>query len=350
MKKYVSLRIGNVISFLIDKKAFFLTFVFFLAAFFVILVSASVGEVMISPVQVFQTIFGIGDGTNELVIKQFRLPRILISLLVGMCLAVAGGILQNLVRNPLASPDIIGITGGASAAVVLFLMLFSDKNHSLTVSIHWMPLAAFIGAAVTGICVYLLSWKNGVTAIRLVLVGIGISFLTKALTTLLMIKGPIYQASQANIWITGSVYAANWSQVKILFPATIILLLITVVTVRTINIQSFGDEIAIGMGNRVQLTRFFLLFLGTALTAVAVAFGGGIGFVGLIAPHIARKLVGSSFGLMLPISAFVGALIVMLSDLLGKTIFLPHEIPAGVFTSAIGAPYFIYLLMKHRNI
>jgi len=350
MKKYIPFRMGKEsISFLIDKKAVWISLLLFVLTIFVFMTSSSIGEAFIPPYDLIQTFLGNGSKFHELVVFSFRLPRIIIALLVGICLAISGGILQNLVRNPLASPDIIGITGGASVAVVIFFMIFSDTSNSLTVSIHWLPVAAFIGAMTTGLIVYLFAWKNGVSSYRLVLIGIGLALLTKSLTTLFMIKGPIYQATQANIWITGSVYAANWSQVQILFPLTVILILITVIMTRNINIQEFGDDIATGVGSQVQLNRLFLLILSTALTACAVAFAGGIGFVGLIAPHIAKRLVGSSFGAVLPVSALIGALIVMLSDFLGKTLFLPLEVPAGVFTAAIGAPYFIYLLYKHRN-
>lgn len=350
MRKYVALRVGKgAISFLLDKNAIKVTSILTLLTIFIILLSSSVGEVFISPNDLIQTLIGNGSPLHELVVFSFRIPRIFIALFVGVCLAVAGAIMQNLFRNPLASPDIIGITGGASVAVVLFLTIFSDTNHSLTVSIGWMPIASFIGACLTGIAVYIFAWKDGVSTFRLVLIGIGLSLLTKSLTTLFMIKGPIYQASQANIWITGSVYAANWSQVYILFPLTVILLITSIIMTRNVNIQEFGDDIATGVGSHVERNRFLLLMLSTALVASAVSFAGGISFVGLIAPHIARRLVGSSFGVVLPVSALIGAIIVMFSDFLGKTIFLPLEVPAGVFTALIGAPYFVYLLYKHRN-
>lgn len=163
---------------------------------------------------------------EQLVVQSFRLPRIIVALMVGIALAVAGGILQGMIRNPLASPDILGITGGASVAVVSFLTLFSDTNNSLTVSIKWLPLAAFVGAVVIALLVYFLAWKNGVSPIRIVLIGIGISALMQALTTLMMIMGPIYRASQANIWITGTVYGSSWNNVAILVPWTIIFIAI----------------------------------------------------------------------------------------------------------------------------
>jgi len=348
MKKYASLRVGKSISFLVDKKAITISLILLAVSVVIFLVSAGSGEMYISPLEVAKTLFGNGSAMNEIVIYTFRLPRILVALLAGMSLAVAGAILQGMIRNPLASPDVLGITGGSAAAVVTFLTLFSDKNNSLTISIHWLPLGAFVGATVTALLVYMLAWKNGMAPLRLVLIGIAISALMQALTTLLMITGPIYRASQANVWITGSVYGASWKHVTLLAPWALILLAASWLSARKMNIQELGDELAIGAGVSLQKQRFFLLLLSTALTGGAVAFAGGIGFVGLMAPHMARRLVGSSFGALLPASALLGAIFVMAADLAGRMLFAPMEIPAGVFTAAVGAPYFIYLLYKSR--
>lgn len=350
MKKYFKLRLfSDRLSFLIDKRAMILSFILFISALLIFIISNSIGELFIHPVDVFQTLMGNGDDMHELFIFSFRLPRIIVALLAGIALAVAGAILQGLIRNPLASPDIIGLTGGGAVGVVFFLMLFSDQNNALTVSVNWMPVAAFIGATFVGILLYFLSWKNGASTIRLVLIGIGLSMLANALTTLFMVKGPIYQAAQANVWITGTVYAATWQQVNILLPVITLLLLISIISVRNVNIQGLGDDLAAGAGSPVQKNRFFLLLLSTAFTGCAVAFAGAIGFVGLMAPHIARRLVGSSFGALLPVSALIGGILVMAADLIGRTLFSPLEVPAGVFTAAIGAPYFIYLLYRTRN-
>lgn len=339
---------GNI-SYLIDKKAFFVIIALLLCTAGIFVVSTGLGEMKITPLNVIKVFFGSGTEMDKLVIHSFRLPRIIVGLMAGIALAVAGGILQGMIRNPLASPDILGITGGASVAVVGFMAIFSDKNHVLTVSIHWMPLAAFIGASVVGFLVYGLAWKNGVSPIRLILIGIGLMSLTKALTTFMMVLGPIYQASQANIWITGTVYGSTWRNVGALLPWVIILVIVAFVYARNVNIQELGDEVATGLGGRVQKQRFILLMLSTGLVGGAVAFAGGIGFVGLMAPHMARRLVGSAFGALLPVSALLGGMLVMLADLVGRTLFSPLEIPAGVFTASIGAPYFIYLLFKTRN-
>lgn len=303
----------------------------------------------ISPLDVLKALFGVGNEMQTTVITSFRLPRIVVAMMVGMALAVAGGILQGIIRNPLGSPEIIGLTGGASLAVVSFLAMFSDKNNSLTVSIGWLPLAAFAGATITAFLVYVFAWKNGVAPIRLVLIGIGISALMQAGTTMMMILGPIYRASQANIWITGSVNGAKWADAYIIIPLVLALMAVAFTLGRNLNVQELGEVIALGVGSKVEKQRLFLLLIATALTGGAVAFAGGIGFVGLMAPHMARRLVGSAFGALLPIAALIGAILVIVADLVGRTLFAPLEIPAGVFTASIGAPYFIYLLYKTRN-
>lgn len=350
MNKFFKVRIRNTVSFLVDRKALGVIAVLILLAFGSMVISTGLGEVHISPVEVVKALFGQSSDLNELVIKQFRLPRILTGFLVGVALAISGAILQGLIRNPLASPDIIGITGGASVAAVAFLVLYSDtSNNSLIVSIKWLPVAAFVGAAVIALVVYFLSWKNGVSPVRLVLIGIGLSAVLQALTSIMIIMGPLYLASQATIWLTGSVYASNWEKVMMFLPWVVICLLLVALAIRHLNIQEFGDDLATNAGSKVQKNRLLLLLLSTALAGGAVAVAGGIGFVGLMAPHMARKLVGSSFGVLIPTAALLGGMLVVIADLVARTAFSPYDLPAGIFTAAIGAPYFIYLLYKNRN-
>lgn len=350
MSQYKSFRMfKGKLSYLIDKRALAIFMGLLFAAFAAFVISTGLGEMAISPWNVLQVLFGGGTDLERLVIHSIRLPRIIVALMVGIGLAVAGGLLQGMIRNPLASPDIIGITGGAAVAVVGFLAYFSDENNALTVSIKWMPLSAFIGATLVAFLVYFLSWKNGVSPVRLVLIGIGISAMMQALTTLMMLMGPIYRASQANIWITGTVHGSTWANVSVLVPWTLILVAIAFILSRNVNVQELGEEIATGVGGHVQRQRFILLLVSTGLVASSVAFAGGIGFVGLMAPHMARRLVGSAFGALLPVSALIGGILVMVADLIGRTMFSPLEVPAGVFTASIGAPYFIYLLFKTRN-
>jgi iron complex transport system permease protein len=350
MSQFKSFRLfKGMISYLIDRRALLVIGILFFVMLLSFVISTGLGDMKINPLSVLRVFFGGGSDLERLVITKFRLPRIIVSLFVGMALAVAGSILQGIIRNPLASPDIIGITGGATAAVVAFLAIFSNSDNILTVSIDWLPVAAFLGATGIAFLVYFLAWRNGVSPIRLVLIGIGVSAVMQAFTTMLMLLGPIYRASEANIWITGTVNGANWSNVYVIVPTVLFLVIIAFISARRINIQEMGDDLATGVGSSVQKQRFLLLTLSTALVGSAVAFAGGIGFVGLMAPHMARRMVGSGFGALLPAAAFIGGILVMIADLIGRTVFTPLEIPAGVFTAAIGAPYFIYLLFRARN-
>ncbi|QPC47417.1 FecCD family ABC transporter permease [Mangrovibacillus cuniculi] len=350
MNRYIPVRVGKKeYSILLDRKALQRISIAALVLLVVTLLSLGSGEIFINPWQIVLALGGQGDTLHQLVVMDFRLPRILISLLVGIGLAVSGALLQGIVRNPLASPDIIGLTGGASVFVVGFLTLLSDSNGSLTVSIHWLPLAAFLGALSALVLVYWFSWNGGISPTKLVLIGIGMSLFLHATTTLLMLMGPIYRASQANIWITGSVNGSNWSQVGILLPWILVFLLISIYLSRHINLHEMGEDVATSMGANVQRQRFILLLVSTALVGGAVAFAGGIGFVGLMAPHLARRLVGSQYGALIPMAAIIGAALVVIADWVGRSVIAPLEVPAGVFTAAVGAPYFIYLLFKQRG-
>ncbi|WP_088009082.1 FecCD family ABC transporter permease [Indiicoccus explosivorum] len=349
MSRHVVIRAGKA-SFLMNKKSIWILTGLTLLTVALIIVSLGIGQLAISPVNVVQAVFGAGTDMENLVVRSFRMPRILLAVFAGAGLAMSGAILQGIIRNPLASPDIIGITAGASFTTVAFLALFSDRSNTLTVSIHWMPLASFIGAVAMGFLVYFLSWKRGgIAPVRLVLIGVGLSAAMQAMTTMMMVLGPIFTASRANVWITGSVNGTNWTEVLTVIPWIFGLTAILFFYARRLNVQELGEDLAVNAGALVQKDRFVLLFLSSALAGGAVAFAGGIGFVGLMAPHIARQLVGSSFGALIPVSALIGGMIVLVADLIARTAFAPLEIPAGVFTAAIGAPYFIYLLYRSRN-
>lgn len=349
MKNKVTVRIGNVASFILDKKSLFTTMIATLFLGLVAILSMSSGEFFISPLNVLKVILGIGESFDQTIIFEFRLPRIMMAILVGIGLATAGAILQSVSRNPLGSPDIIGITAGASFAVVLFLALFSNESNALTVSQDWMPLFAFGGAMITAAIVFTLSWKNGIAPFRMLLIGIGISAFMHAGTTVLMLVGPIHQASQANIWITGSIYGSNWTEVRMIAIWITILFFITLAMTREMNVLELGDDLAKSAGSPVQKNRIIFLLLCAALTGASVSFAGGIGFVGLIAPHIAKRIVGPTFGSMVGLSAIIGAILVVVADWIARVAFAPIEVPAGVWTAVIGAPYFIYLLIKQRS-
>ncbi|WP_078555022.1 FecCD family ABC transporter permease [Bacillus alkalicellulosilyticus] len=344
MRSYHVRTKNDTISFLVEKSS--LKVIFMLVAFSVMVFSLalSVGSTWLSPYAVFSHLVGIGSGEHDYIIHTLRLPRVLTAFLVGAALAVSGLILQGIVRNPLASPDIIGVTGGASVGAITFIITLQG-----TVSITWLPLAAILGAAIVSACIYALSWKNGITPFRLILIGIGIAAATKALTMMLLVMSEIGVASKVYIWLTGSVYGASWQNVWTLLPWVVICIMLTLLLARVVNAKELGDDVSQGLGVSVQKFRFLLLVLSVALAGAAVSVAGGIGFVGLIAPHIARKLIGRSFGSLIPASALIGGLLVVIADIIARTAFLPLDIPAGVFTAAIGAPFFIYLLFRKKN-
>ncbi len=288
-----------------------------------------------------KSIVGQGNSQANLLINVLRLPRALAALFAGIALAAAGAILQGIIRNPLASPSILGITGGASFSSVLFITLLSG-----VLSINWLPLFSILGAGLITFIIYILAWDKGVTPIRLVLTGIGISAAMGALVNLMIIVSPIYLANQAYIWLTGSVYGTNWDIIFSVIPIVFVFLILALVYAREVEIQELGDELASGVGSAVQKNRFILLSLSVELAGAGVSLADALGFVGLIAPHIARKLVNRSFDGILIISTLSGGIMVMIADLIARTAFIPLDIPAGVFTSGIGAPFFIYLLYR----
>lgn len=343
MANHISIRSKKgTISFQLYKKNLLIFFILSIFSFGLFILSLSVGSSFIHPLSVIKELIGYGNGENDFVLNTLRLPRVLLAFLVGAALGVSGLILQGIIRNPLASPDIIGITGGASVGAVIFVIVFSES-----IGLKWVSVAAFLGAAIVSIIIYLLSWKKGVTPIRLVLIGIGVAAAMKALTTMMVVLSDTVQVTRAYLWLTGSLYAASWQDVTSILPWVIIFIPLALVFSRTINAKELGDDIALGLGINIQLQRVLLLFISVALAGSAVAYAGGIGFVGLIAPHIARMLAGRSFAGLVPMSALIGGSIVALADVVARTAFLPLDIPAGVFTSGIGAPFFIYLLFRN---
>jgi len=346
MSKYTPLRWNKTkLSFLIEKRTLWIIAALLVLCATLVVISTGIGSKYVSPLEVIQSIAGKGSSMNEVIIMKLRLPRILIAVLVGASLAVAGAVLQGIIRNPLASPDVTGITEGASLGTVLFVFFLSEK-----VSIQWAPLAAIGGAFVVTALLYLLSWKNGASPLRMILIGTGLSAAFKSISYMFIISGSFILANKSMIFMTGSIYGSSWEKdVSTLLPWVLILLPLTWIQSRHVNVQALGDDVSASAGANIQLHRLILLLLSVALAGAAVAIGGAITFIGLMAPHIARKLVGSSFGGLLPVSALLGALILLISDLIARTLFAPLDIPAGVFTAAIGVPFFLYLLYRNRN-
>ncbi|NHW33792.1 FecCD family ABC transporter permease [Paenibacillus aceris] len=286
---------------------------------------------------------GLTDAKSStyFIVHQVRLPRVFVAILAGFGLAVGGVILQGLVRNPLASPDVVGITKGAGfmAAAVLFLF---PKSPS-----YVLPIAAFVGAFLAFLLLLLLSRRLTLTPASLALVGVAIGTVFQAGTQYLIIRHPS-DINMALLWLSGSLWSRNWHDVYTLLPWIAVLLPIVWANFAKLNIFLLGDDITASLGLNIVRQRFLLLLLAVALAGISVSAVGAIGFIGLIAPHIARSIVGSRHQWLIPLAAVIGADLMLLGDLLGRIIILPREVPVGIMTAVIGAPYFIYLLRKER--
>lgn len=325
-------------------KAVFIIVGFALAMLALSVVCLSFGGTKIPFSETVLSLIGKNEEASDLIIMQFRLPRILAAILIGSALAVAGAVLQGVIRNPLASPDLLGVTGGASVTVVAFMTLVTGY------SIHWVPFIAVAGAFLTAFINYALAWKKGISPFRLVLIGVGISTAMSALTMFLLISGPAYLAAQVLNWMTGSIYGTDWKYIEVLWPWVVVFIPLSFLYAKELNVQSLGEATAIGLGSRLQVSRMVLLFYSVALAGAAVGVAGMISFIGLLAPHMARRLVGNSYKLVIPLSAVLGAVILLLADLAGRMLFQPLDIPAGVFTAGVGAPFFLYLLFKRKSV
>lgn len=333
-------------SFRVDMRAVFVFAALGLVALAGMIANVGVGEYPIAPFDVVRTVLGmeVGDGNYSFIVNTLRLPRALVAVLVGVALAISGAILQGLTRNPLAAPDIVGINAGAGLAAVSLIVVFPS------VSAAYVPPAAFVGAVAVAGLLYLLAWKGDSSPIRLILVGVGLGAIAGALTTLMITFGEIDQVSQALVWLTGSVYGRSWEQIWPFLPWLFVFVLLALLCSRHLNALNLGDEVAKGLGVRVERERGLLVLASVALAASAVATAGTVGFVAFIAPHIARQLVGPNHGGLLPTAAMTGGAIVVLADLVGRTIFAPIEIPCGIVTSVVGAPYFLYLLYRSSRV
>ncbi|MFD1702552.1 FecCD family ABC transporter permease [Methylopila henanensis] len=277
-----------------------------------------------------------------MIVLDLRLPRVLLGALVGMALGVAGAITQAILRNPLAEPGTLGVNAGAALAVTVLIVAYPASSPFLT------PWAGFLGATAMAAAIYALSWRAGATSLRIILVGVGLSSLSGAGITLLTALGDARDVHRAFIWLSGSVYEANWSQVAALSlwlgPALPLCWLAS----RALDVASLGETAARSVGQDVTRFQGFVILLCTLVSGAAVAVSGLIAFVGLVAPHAARRLVGPRHARIIPASALIGAVIVMTADLIGRVAFAPLQISAGVLTAVIGAPAFAFILWRRR--
>jgi iron complex transport system permease protein len=319
------------------------------ATFGAVVASVAVGEFPIAPLDVLRALFGAGDSATSFIVVDLRLPRALTGVLAGAALGVAGAVFQDVTRNPLVAPDIVGVAGGA-ALVAVALIVFGPSEAPVS-------LAALAGALATGALLYLLARRHGVQGHRLVLVGIGVAAFMQAGITYVLAKGRIFEVAEAYVWLVGSLNGRGWEQVWPLAATLALVLPALLAFGRALDVLALGDEVATGLGLRVERARLALLAGAVVLTGVAVAATGPIGFVAFISPHITRgitrhpgrrRVEGFPAGTRdrLLVAACVGALLVCLADLVGRLAFSPTQIPVGIVTSVIAAPYFLLLLRR----
>ncbi len=341
-----TVRLGQRVSFRMDKRALPVVLTLLLLLTGVAILSVSYGEYKIPPLEVVRATVGLETHNPDypLVVRLFRLPRIVLAALVGAALGVSGAILQGLTRNALADPGILGISSGAALAAVSLLVYFTAAPALL------LPWAAFGGALLTAVLIYLLAWRGGSSPLRLILIGIGFAAALQALTTLMVVFGDVNDVQGAYVWLSGSVDGRGWGEVRVLALWLAVILPLVLLSARQLNTLALGDESAAGLGLRLELSRAFLILCSVALAAGAVAAAGTVGFVGLVAPHITRRLVGPGHEGLLLGTALTGALLVVAADFIGRTVIAPSQLPAGIVTAVIGAPYFMYLLWRYRDL
>ena len=302
--------------------------------------SLSIGELSAGPMEIARSIVGTGQGLGDLVLE-LRAPRLCVALLAGACLAASGVVLQATVRNAFAGPELVGVTGGASVAAFVVLLVLPAAPQGV------LPLAAFGGGLAAMALVLLLAGAGRGSPQRLALVGLAVTAGCAAVTTLLVLNSQP-AASVAITWLAGSTYAESWSELRLLAIPAVLLLPIAALAVRRLDVLMLDDELGAALGLRVGLARASLLAVGAALAASAVAVTGAIAFVGLLAPHAARLLAGGNHRRLLPVAMLLGAALLALADMVGRVAFAPTELPSGLVVALIGAPYLSWMMWRGR--
>ena len=280
------------------------------------------------------------DDKNYFTLMEYRLPRAVLAILLGGALAISGVLVQSVVRNPLASPDILGINNAAGLVAVSVLMFLPN------LAFYWMPIFAFLGGVLSFIILWIVCGFN-FRPIKMAIIGVALSALWAAISHYLMLTNPV-EINTAMLWLTGSLWGRSWSYLNVVLPWLVVLLPLPFIFCRDLDTLGLGENKASTLGVTVNKVQISVLVLAVALSTTAVAICGPIAFLGLVAPHLARRLVGGRHRILLPAALIIGALLLQLSDILARVIDPPTELPAGILTAIIGAPYFFYLLMRTK--
>jgi len=298
----------------------------------------------ISPEEMWEILKGGGTKSVRYTLLNLRLPRIFTSLLVGVGLAVSGCVIQGVSRNDMAEPGILGINAGAGLFVAAFLVLVPQSSVSLTVL---LPVLAFAGSMAVAVLDYRLARTGqGISPRRLLLMGVAVSTAVSSVTTILMLRLPDSDYAFVQNWLSGSIWGANWQNVRLLFVSLLLLGLFVFYKSCTLNVLSLSYQTAVGLGTAVSRQTVVLLGAAIAMSGLCCAVGGGLSFVGLVCPHMARRLVGPNYRILVPATVLTGSVLMTYADLISRTLLSPREIPVGIVAAVIGAPYFLYLLIK----
>lgn len=305
----------------------------------------SLGASAVGIKQLIPTLLGNGSFKDEFILFSVRMPRVIVLALAGMALALSGAILQSLTKNDLADPGIIGINAGAGFAITVFYLAVDANLANFK---YQLPLVGFVGAIVTALLIYLFTFEKqkGVQPVKLVLMGVGFASALSGLMIILISSARTEDVQFISKWLAGNVWGADWPFVLALLPWLLISIPILVFKQRSMNLLALNETVAKGLGVRLNVDRIILLVVAVALAASAVSVVGSISFIGLIAPHIAKRLVGAKHQNFLFLAPLIGATILVFADTIGRIIYSEQTIPAGIVVAIIGAPYFLYLLRK----
>ncbi|MER5296310.1 iron chelate uptake ABC transporter family permease subunit [Streptomyces pharetrae] len=336
-----ALRTPSGLSVRVDVRAVTVVVLLLVAALAASVLLIGTGDFPIAAGDVLKTLLGGGDAGQQFIVNELRLPRVLVGLLVGASLGLGGALFQAISRNPLGSPDILGLGQGATAGALVVIVLFSGSASEVT-------MGALVGGLVTGLSIYVLAWKRGVHGYRLVLVGIGISAIVTAVNGYLMTKADLVDASRALVWMTGSLSGRDWAQVWPLVALCAVLVPLVLANARGLRMMEMGDDISHALGVRVERVRMLLMVSAVLLTAAATAAAGPVSFVALTAPQLARRLTRSPGPNLLP-SLCMGAALLVTADWVSQRLFGADQLPVGVVTGVVGGVYLLWLLVTERR-
>ncbi|MGC9796597.1 iron ABC transporter permease [Fervidobacterium riparium] len=300
-------------------------------------VSLNTGAVKVAPAEILKSLFSESTGTSGIV-RDIRLPRLLIAIIAGMNLSISGVMLQAVMQNPLVEPGITGISAGAALVTIIFFLYF-PQNY------YYSPILSFFGGILAAVVVYFMAWKKGLTPVRIVLSGVIVNSLLGSMISLISILNSEKVGSILS-WLNGSLAGRGWSQAKSLAIYSLFGYVMSVLVLKACNVILLGDKNVQNVGYNVNLLRVVISAVGIYLAAVSTSIIGIVGFLGLVVPHISRFIVGSNYYVLVPYSAISGALLLLVADTLARTLFAPTELPVGIIMSLIGAPFFLFLLRK----